>query len=377
MKVLHIANWYPNRWEDREALFVKEHIKALDHFCQNDLVHLEVRYSADTFFKFVNYRISPTEEAFIILTSIKVWRVIEILYLKLLLVVLWKYKVNEGYDIINFHIAYPLLTYRDIIKKVIKLPFVVTEHWTAYHYNFNLPLASTKLDRIKKIFSSDLPLITVSQALCEDIKAFAKNENLCCKVVPNVVDERLFRYKEKNTSRISFFMLNYWREIKKPFVLLEAFGKVLNAYPDAHLRVGGYGPLWDEMISYVEVHGLEQNVEFLGKLSKEEVAKEMQGCLIFLHAADYETFSVVCAEALMCGTPVIMTKLPAVVEFINLDNGRLIDVEESWAEAIIEEVKGYGKFDNKEIAVNAANKFSVQSIGELYFTYLKKICNEA
>ncbi|AHM59907.1 group 1 glycosyl transferase [Flammeovirgaceae bacterium 311] len=377
MRVLHIANWYPNRWENKEALFIQEHISALQQYCHNDTVHIEIRYNPDTVFRLVKYRISPTEEAYIILTKIKVWRIIEFLYLKTLVWVLIKYKINSRYNLINVHIAYPLLTHINILKKIIKVPIVVTEHWTAYHYNFNLPETTTKLDRIKKIFSSELPIITVSKALCNDIKTFSGCFDHSCTVVPNVVNEQLFYYKEKEKDKLVFFMINYWRTIKKPFVILNAFREVLKVYPHAQLRIAGYGPLWDEIIAYVEEYNLLGNISLLGKLEKEDVAKEMQNCLLFIHSADYETFSVVCAEALMCGTPVIMTNLAAVAEFINSSNGRLINQGQSWAEAIIEEVKNYSKYQNLAIADYAKARFSSKAVGEKYYTYLEELCNEA
>lgn len=374
-KVLHIANWYPNIFESKEALFVKEHFIALQKFCTNELVHIKVNYSKETFFKLVTYSISDHEKAYIVQTKIDKWGIIELFYLGLVLWVCFKYKINKSFQIVNFHIAYPLLTYIKLLQKIINIPMVLTEHWTAYHYHFNLPKSTKKLDKIKNIFHCPIPIFTVSEALANDIRSFSGNFNIYNEVVPNIVDQHIFAYKVKKKGKITFFMVNYWRTIKKPFVIFNAFKEMLRTFPDAHLTVGGYGPLWDEMVHFVKENNLTKNVTFLGRLSKEEVAAEMQKCLIFLHAADYETFSVVCAEALMCGTPVIVTKLPAVSEFINSKNGFLIEDEKEWPKALVNAVQNYETFSNEEIAKAASERFSTLHVGEKYYKSLQFVLN--
>ena len=54
----------------------------------------------------------------------------------------------------------------------------VTEHWTAYYRNFGLPKDHKGLERIKEIFFKPFHLITVSEALKNDITNFSKNRGL-------------------------------------------------------------------------------------------------------------------------------------------------------------------------------------------------------
>ena len=37
MKVLHITSWYPNKDSFKEGVFIKEHINALNQYCENDI----------------------------------------------------------------------------------------------------------------------------------------------------------------------------------------------------------------------------------------------------------------------------------------------------------------------------------------------------
>lgn len=380
MRVLHITNWYKLPEEPFRTPFIKEHIDSLQKFCDNDLVHIEVFAGNKSIYKPKYYRYSEHEESHLLYTFKIPWRLREVLTHRMLVKILKSKKVNENYDLINFHVAYPLLTYTEEIKKILKIPFVITEHWTAYHFNFNLPLNTTKLDRIKQIFKHQIPVITVSKALGDDIRSFSGNSDFKNFIVPNVINPA-FSFQQEDfekidhTKRPSFFMLNLWRGIKSPFICFEAFRAFLKDYPNAVLRVGGYGPLWEDMEEYVRTNNLSNNIILLGKLTKEEAAAEMQNITAFIHAAEYETFSVVNAEALSCGTPVIMTYIPAVAEFVNASNGLLIENKDrdAWLKALHTITLNNHNYNRKEISKTALGKFSQESVGKSYYNVFTEL----
>lgn len=51
-------------------------------------------------------------------------------------------------------------------------------------------------------------------------------------------------------------------------------------------------------------------IEFKGEMTEDDVAREMQACDVFLMYSHFETFSVVTAEALATGKPVIFSDIP-------------------------------------------------------------------
>ncbi len=374
MRVLHVTNWYPNAREEHEALFIRRHIQALSDHCENTVVHLQFEASD----RFERVGPDPGGEQWVYHWRLptRTWRIIEWLS-SLFLRYLLRFKFKpEGYDVVNVHIAYPLCTWVKGLKKRMKkagVPLIITEHWTAYHFHFNLPKDTHKLDRIKRIFHHGVPLITVSEALKKDIEAFSGVEQEHAFIVPNVVDTKVFYPSEEEREekeRPVFFMLNYWRRIKSPFVLFEAFEELLKDRPQAQLRVGGYGPLWGEMERHVQERGLENRVQLLGKLDKEKVGQEMRYADAFVHAASYETFSVVCAEALCCGTPVAVTRIPAVEEFIDKENGVLVDELSDWKRTL--EYLSSACFSSDRISEKAQRRFSRDSVGSTYYRTLSE-----
>jgi glycosyltransferase involved in cell wall biosynthesis len=367
IKVLHIAGWYRSKTEPLAVPFIKEHFEALNRYAEGYLLHVEVKIASGRLFSIRHERLSDKEESFVVLTSIKMWRVIEFISLLLGSYALVRHGV-KGYDIVNFHVGYPNLTYYNIIRRLIRRPLIIIEHWTAFHYEFNMPKGSRKLDRIRNIYRQNFPLMVVSERLKGDIEDFSGRRQEKVRVIPNVVDNSIFYFDPNVPARErTFFMVNHWREIKDPFPVMRAFTEYLKRYPDAKLRIGGYGPLWDSMVSSVSENKLEKSIELLGGLSKEQIADELRRASALLHHADYETFSVVCAEAISCGCPVIVNYLEAIAEFIDRSNGILVKPGQSFLEALVN--YDPSAYDRAEIARNASMRFSKDQVGRNYLDY--------
>src|SRR5688500_19020192 len=108
MKVLHITNWYPNSVNPQEALWIQRHIESLSsHVESYFIIHLEVRPSHRI--HFMRNRISHgIQRRFEI--PFNSWFLVEMMTTLLLVYYLMKFR-RRNFDVINFHIAYPLLVY--------------------------------------------------------------------------------------------------------------------------------------------------------------------------------------------------------------------------------------------------------------------------
>lgn len=373
-KILHITNWYPNKWNDVEAIFIQEQFKLFSEVSHTVLLHVEVR-SDRRWFKYEKVKYSETETGFYILTRIKTFRVIEILSTLLLMWSLFRSKYSS-YDLLHFHIAYPLLTYYHLWKKFIKKPVIISEHWSAYHFNFFMPLATKKLDRIKNIFKQHIPLITVSKALLEDIQTFAGTKSFPGAVIPNVIDHNVYYFNETNKQKEKpvFLIVNFWREIKNPFPMLEAFANLAATGVAFELRIGGYGPLIEEMEIFVHEHKLDKHVVLLGKIYKQEIAKEMNDADAYLFSSNYETFSVICAEALSCGCPLIGPPIPAILEYTDSNEMMIVHTNDAngWQSAILSFIDNMRYYDHKKISQKALACLSHNKITAAYETLVEK-----
>lgn len=361
--------WYPTVRNMHEAVWIKRHIEALATQVSGQYVfHFEIRRDR----KFTFHRDAAHDNY----TSFRFsgpmpWWVIEILSsVGTFCLLIFK---ARHYDIINIHIAYPLLTYFHWMKRWVTKPVVITEHWSGYHFNFGV---KKELPRVQRIFRNDLPLITVSESLLKDIKKFSRVSPLKTRVIYNGIDTGTFRRREdiKVESHV-LFMASQWKWPKLPHVVIQAFASLIQLQPFAHyrLRVGGSGPQFNALGELVTSLKLEKSVALLGNLASDEISKEMNACAAFLHCSEYETFSVVCAEAVCCGTPVIASAVGGIPEFIDASNGILIreNTVPAWLSALKD--LDHSHFDRTAISRSAGARFAAGKVGLRYADFLKEV----
>ena len=365
---MHISSWYPTRKSPKTALWVERHIQALtEQGVKNKIYHVEA--AQGKFEININRKELNGNRKYAFISKVVPWFVLELVAFLFVLIVLFKERINH-YDVINFHIAYPNLVYWHWVKRWIKTPVGITEHWSAYHHNFGLP-KSQNLPRVQRIFNNNVSLISVSKALAKDIKGFSRMD-FPSYIVPNITDTRIFKFDGQIKDKPQrFFMVSLWKDPKDPYSVLRAFSKYAKGNSHAELIIGGYGPQIPSINSLVEDLSLQESVKYLGRMDAQEIASEMNKAMAFIHLSTYETFSVVCAEAVCCGCPVIASQVGGIPEFIHSGNGILINEHNELLSAM--KALSHLQFDRKVIAQEAGEKFSIESVGSQYKSALKDI----
>ncbi|MBC3941301.1 glycosyltransferase family 4 protein [Sphingomonas albertensis] len=104
---------------------------------------------------------------------------------------------------------------------------------------------------------------------------------------------------------------------KNVYFMFEVFARILAADPMAALTIVGDGPDREGLKRYSAEHNL--NVTFLGRLSHEQVLKELPKHNIYIHTALKESFSFALLEAKLAGlTTCALANLEVPEEFIDL-----------------------------------------------------------
>ena len=168
LRVLHIVPWFPNPNNKVEGVFIAEHIKALNKFCDNKVLH----------YLFGNHRLIEEDnfegidiDRVTLKPILNKWIFKEKLVSKHII----KYLIREqsNFDLVNFYITYPnAILITDLSKQFPKLKFCMMEQWSAYHTQFGLAKENKGRKRIENIFKNNIPLFTVSKALGDDILSF-------------------------------------------------------------------------------------------------------------------------------------------------------------------------------------------------------------
>jgi glycosyltransferase involved in cell wall biosynthesis len=157
-------------------------------------------------------------------------------------------------------------------------------------------------------------------------KEVLKHGKVRTDVLPDGVDYEYFRhFPEQKKIKNSVLFVGRLIGLKGVYDLLEAFRILKVSVPSAKLFIAGYGEEEEGMKTVVEKQGI-QDVTFLGKVDKDDVARYMKSCEVLALPSHSEGFPLVIAEAMACGLSIVTTSvrgLPAIVK--DGVNGYLVD----------------------------------------------------
>lgn len=366
--VLHITAWYGNVLAPHEAPFIGRHVKALAPFVREQVWHVDVRIGKRH--RLITRSITA-DRTLLLTTTLRRWLLIEWITTAL---IIWAWLTRDRkkrIDVVNFHIAYPNCTRARLLQAIIRRPFVITEHFSAYRIGFNA--RSKGVDRIKRIFRRQPPVIVVSRSLQGDIERFIGMPLETAFVIDNAVDTSIFQPKVDEVPQEGrFFAIAGWRSPKRPDVLLDTLALCRAAGKHARIRIAGEGPFMDAMKERIKALGLEKEVDLLGQLSEQQVADEMRKAHALLHASDHETYSAVCAEALCSGTPVVASKVGGIVEYMTDADGVLVGTNEpeKWAHSLVAAWDGLLARNRSDISARMTQRCGYGNVGKAYFDAL-------
>jgi glycosyltransferase involved in cell wall biosynthesis len=373
MRTLHITSWYPNVLEPREAPFIKRHMDALRSCGEHDVWHVHVLPGSRWH---LHRKGLYADRTLIWETPIGRWYLIELLTFLLIAFAWITRDRRRTVDLVNLYIAYPAGVRVTWLRRIIRRPFVLAEQWSAYHFNFHG--AGSGADRARRIFHHGLPIICVSRALADDIRTFSGRRDLDARVIDNVVDVTAMHAGGSAVAEEGrFFAVSLWRRPKRPEVMLEALALLIAQGRRAHLRLGGDGPEMDNIRKAIDRLHLRDHVTLLGRLQPEQIGVELHAAHALWHCSDYETFSVVCAEALCCGTPVFASNVGGIPGFVDATNGTLIDRNEAatWAQAVLDNWDMALAIDRTDLAQRMSTRFAPATVGARFQSILNDIAN--
>jgi glycosyltransferase involved in cell wall biosynthesis len=210
------------------------------------------------------------------------------------------------------------------IKENYNVPFLITEHSSS----FKRGLISPNFDQliISSLNKSDC-LTCVSISFADVLK---KRFNYNFDVIYNLVDEIFLSNSLLVKKKLPFIFINAASldKNKNHKFLIEVFASNFKDLP-VILKIAGDGPLKYELINLSKRLFIENQIIFLGKLSRISLCKEMLNANCFVLSSIYETFGVVLIEAMASGLPLIATKSGGPEDIINQNNGILIDQNSS------------------------------------------------
>jgi glycosyltransferase involved in cell wall biosynthesis len=371
-KILFISSWYPTSLNPNFGVFVKEHAKAINSTGNEIIVLAIVVHRTNDFYKKSitdNYDENGIRTIEIEIYSKyrdTIYHFIPLQYR----IVLSTYKrlIEKEFvpDVIHSNVIFPAGIIGDKLSKRLKKPHFITEHWSRINGFVKKPILGKwgikALQNATKVFPVSKFLKT------KIVEAVPSLDTKKIVVIGNVVDSEIFNFSadRNNNSTLRFCAIATWNTKRIPDKLPDLFIEALSEWQKrtnqkAELVIIGGGNRLEEL----EQHCKLKNIcaTFTGYLPKEKIASILKQSNFLLHASTIETFGVVVAEALLCGTPVICSDVGALPELIQDGFGVLCNnTVYDWTEAIEKGTKI--AFDNQKIASSTIEKYSLREIGK-------------
>lgn len=388
INVLFLASWYPNRLNKFEGLFVKKHALAASMFSNVSVLyvaldpHLKQKYEVT----------SEIEDSILCVRVYFSKPQVRLPYFSFFFNVLrYAGSVRRGLkeirnrtglpDIVQVNVASRLGLAAIVLKYLKGIPYIIVEHASTYikfkdedTYREKVPFSDRLILSLNYRYAD--AAAGVSSFLARGI---VKTQNLKKDVfvIPNVVTiPPVPEGKKLHSGSLSFLTIALLNKDKNIGELLNAFALVMKNHPGSELHIVGDGSERPNLESQAGRSGLlNKNIFFHGSVPNSEVGRYFNSSDIFILPSKYETFSVVTAEALAHGVPVLVTRCGGPEDFTGKEQGLIVEGfdEKSIAEGIEEIIKILNSFDPAALHEYAKELFSIEVVSEKLHNVYRKV----
>jgi glycosyltransferase involved in cell wall biosynthesis len=212
------------------------------------------------------------------------------------------------------------------IKRIGSVPLVITNHGlisqTAPSW-----LSDIYIPTIAKwTFESADKIICYTEEEKKELVSLGINPDKIS-VIHNGIDTDLFAPALKKEKTNHLLWIGRFTPGKGVDYLIDAFGILLADFPDLVLVMVGKGPLKEHIHQKIKLLDLEKNVILYDFISNNELPDLYRRSDVFILSSIYEGVPRTILEAMSCGTPVVCTQLPQLINIVS-DCGLLVPLRD-------------------------------------------------
>lgn len=152
------------------------------------------------------------------------------------------------------------------------------------------------------------------------------------KILPNSLSPQFLQQQCENVRAKEIVWVGRMDENKNPKLLLNAFARIAESYPDWVLKYAGGGPQLEELKDYCRQQNIETQVVFLGKT--DQIPRILSSASIYVLTSKQEGMPNALIEAMVSGLAAVSTDCPCggPADMIKHgENGLLIPVDDEQA----------------------------------------------
>lgn len=265
------------------------------------------------------------------------------------------------------------------IKAAYGIPYILTEHSSAYARD---AVRSRDVGFIRRAFEGADARVVVSPDLGALLEKSFGTVVTPWTWIPNALSSRFCVLEHDRPSHgekdhFTFLHVGRFRKIKGQDHLLKAFAKAFKGDMNTRLFIGGEGPIKEELVALAGSLQIDDQVRFLGMLTRNQVMGAMRQADVFVLSSHYESFGMVLIEALACGTPVIATACGGPECIVHEKNGMLIPPGSvsKMAEGMARMRKHLSDYDPRQIRDDCLSRFGEKAVMERLSALYEGILN--
>lgn len=219
---------------------------------------------------------------------------------------------------------------------------------------------------------NDKVVFTANSGYSRKIFTYKVSNKPRIKVIYNPFDTKRFFIRNVNSYDINKLKIFYCGRLangKNLYQWIDMAAEILKTNPLFQFNIYGMGPLHNALGNQIKLKNLKNRIFLTGFRNDIENVYHENDLLVFL--SEYESFGNVVVESILCGTPVIAAKIPAMEEIFENYPEFLVDLDENLFVNILEKIKYYEKL--RALAFKAAIEFKERFSLEKHIKELENI----
>ena len=371
LHILFLCGWYPSRVLPTNGDFIQRHAEAVALKHKVTVLHIitdenlaikkQVEFAKiNNIETYIGY-VKKTKNPFL------KWKRFISMFSEL------SSKISD-FNVIHVNTLFPFGLFALYLKLTKNSPYIISEHWTGYHFPQSKNIGIMQKMLSKMIVKNASFVCPVSDNLADSMQQLGFKGNYV--KVPNVVDTELFVPSKKSNSIFTIIHISSLIDAHKNISgMLEVAKKLEEKIGDFNWKfIGGTEDQYKNQLKKLDFR--KAKIEFINHIPQQEMVNHLQSASVFVLFSNYENLPCVVLEAFSCGIPVISTHVGGISEYFPDDFGTLIEPKNE--HELLEKLINYTTktIDNKDkMHTYAIQNFSKKAIGnafsELYYTSLK------
>lgn len=216
----------------------------------------------------------------------------------------YKYRKEIDYVLIDTFstLAFYFSFLNAMLARKLKISYVLILH------GGNLPNRLKKSPRMsRRLFSNSFKNIAPSHYLKYEFEKSGYEVDY----IPNTIDIKKYKYKKRNSISPKILYVRALAKIYNPQLLLKAFHKILEIYPDAELCMVGpdRDNIKEELEDFIVSYGMTEQVKLTGALTRKQWHKLSERYDLFINPTTIDNTPVSLIEVAALGLPIITTNV--------------------------------------------------------------------